>query len=77
MFSGYSSRYCDMYGLWGYTDLSYCAENDYDTLEQEVRNNDWERERGEREKEKERERYFLNDKYDFRKNVSPAKKYSY
>lgn len=34
--TGYSSRYCDMYGLWGYTDLSYCAENDYDTLEQEL-----------------------------------------
>lgn len=34
--TGYSSRNCDMYGSWGYTDLSYCAENDYDTLEQEL-----------------------------------------
>lgn len=34
--TGYSSRYCDMYGIWDFTDLSYCAENDFDSLEQEL-----------------------------------------
>lgn len=34
--TGYSSRYCDMYGIWNITDLSYCTENDFDTLEQDL-----------------------------------------
>uniref|UniRef100_K1PIM8 G-protein coupled receptors family 2 profile 2 domain-containing protein n=1 Tax=Magallana gigas TaxID=29159 RepID=K1PIM8_MAGGI len=32
----YSSCYCDVYGIWDFTDLSYCAENDFDSLEQEL-----------------------------------------
>lgn len=33
---GYSVRYCDLDGIWSYTDISYCSNGEYDLLEQQV-----------------------------------------